>query len=340
MMRHRIFLLWLLVAPAHPIPALAPAAQPVFFTFDTDEFWLNLHHFLYVLGRAEAKLPDAANPAVAGAQPDVERGFRSLTQEEQQAWTTATRTYAAGLSLRSNLDPVMVQATRALADVGEAPTLSGAKLDADLASTLERAAPVYRKVWWPSHRAANRMRKAALDDLIARYGAPTIDYVSKVYGQAWPAAGFPVHMSGYANFGGAYSVGGGPPFVVFSSMTGQNSGLHGLEIVVHEGMHRWDQALFTVLAAQARSRDLLVPRDLTHALIFFTAGEAVRRIDANYIPYADEFGVWDLPLSGGALPAKRLKPILEDVWKPYMNGRGTRDEALAALVERAAAVSR
>ena len=38
-----------------PGPVRAPAAQPTFFTFETDEFWLNLHHFLYVLGQAEAK---------------------------------------------------------------------------------------------------------------------------------------------------------------------------------------------------------------------------------------------------------------------------------------------
>jgi hypothetical protein len=144
-------------------------------------------------------------------------------------------------------------------------------------------------------------------------------------------------MSGYANFGGAYSVGGGPAFLVFSSMTDQNSGLHGLEVVVHEGMHQWDQALFGTLAALARERNVPVPRDLMHAMIFFTAGEAVRRLDPNYIPVADAFDIWKLPLSGAALPAERLKPILEDVWKPYMNGRGTRDDALSVIVERAAA---
>jgi hypothetical protein len=35
-----------------------------------------------------------------------------------------------------------------------------------------------------------------------------------------------------------------------------------------------------------------------------------------------------------------LKPILEDVWKPYMNGGGTRDEALAVIVEKAACASK
>ena len=45
---------------------LAQAAGPIF-RFESDGFWLNLHHFLYVLGRAEAKIADAKREAVAGA---------------------------------------------------------------------------------------------------------------------------------------------------------------------------------------------------------------------------------------------------------------------------------
>jgi len=308
------------------------------FTFETDEFWLNLHHFLYVLGMVEAKVPDATNPAMAGAAPDAERGLRTLNNEDRAAWIAAVHSYATGLSLRSNLDRAMVTVTRALADVDDAPSLSGTMLDPAVVATLERAAPIYRKGWWPSHLAANRTRRAELERLIAEYVVSTINYVSKIYGQTWPATGYPVHMSGYSNFGGAYSV-GGPAFLVFSSMTEQNLGLHGFEIAVHEGMHQWDQAIFGALAALARAGNVLVPGDLPHAMIFFTAGEAVRRLDPNYVPVADAVGVWKFRLSGAALPAERLKPILEDVWKPYMNGRGTRDEALAALVTRAAAAS-
>src|SRR4029077_21223165 len=118
--------------------------------------------FLYVLGRTEAKLPEMTNEAVAGAVPDAERGVRSLTGDEQRVWAAAVHSYATGLGLRSNLDRVMVQVTRAIADVDDAPALSGTTLDPELVATLERAAPIYRKVWWPSHRAANRMRKAEL----------------------------------------------------------------------------------------------------------------------------------------------------------------------------------
>lgn len=58
------------------VVALALAAQtgtPIF-RFETDGFWLNLHHFLYVLGRVEAKMPDIRREAVAGAPTDQAAG--------------------------------------------------------------------------------------------------------------------------------------------------------------------------------------------------------------------------------------------------------------------------
>jgi hypothetical protein len=54
------------VAPA--AVAQPPNPAPPIFRFEADEFWLNLHHFSYVLGPAEAKTADASREAVAGAR--------------------------------------------------------------------------------------------------------------------------------------------------------------------------------------------------------------------------------------------------------------------------------
>jgi len=320
-------------------PAAQQSVAPRFFTFETDEFWLNLHHFLYVLGRAEAKTPDSMEAAVAGAPREAERGLQGLTRDEQMTWAGAVSAYAAGLSLRSNLEASMTSVTRALAGIGDRPNLAGISIDPAVAAVLERAAPIYRKAWWTPHRDANRAWRSSAESLVDRYGRPTIEFVSKAYGAAWPASGYPVHICGYANFGGAYSI-GGANFVIVASITDVNDGLHGLEIMVHEGMHQWDGQMSATLSGHARTLNVSVPRDLTHAMIFFTAGEAVRRIDPAYVPVADAFDVWPKQLSGASLPAQRLKPVLEEAWEPYLRGSGTRDEALAALVARADAVSR
>jgi len=66
---------------------------------------------------------------------------------------------------------------------------------------------------------------------------------------------------------------------------------------------------------------------LTHALIFFTAGEAVRSIDAQQVPYAEGNGLWRQKGLGA------FKAALDRSWKPYLEGKGTLDEALRALLK-------
>ena len=83
-----------------------PQAVPpsTIFRIETDEFWLNLHHFLYVVGRAQAKTGDANREAVADAPAEAERGLRTLTAEEHRTWRDAVTSYASGLSLKGR-DP-------------------------------------------------------------------------------------------------------------------------------------------------------------------------------------------------------------------------------------------
>jgi hypothetical protein len=59
-------------------------------------------------------------------------------------------------------------------------------------------------------------------------------------------------------------------------------------------------------------------------------GEAVRRLDPTYVRTVDTLGIWNGRSSGAPEPLLRLKAPLEDTWLPYLAGRGTRDEALAA----------
>jgi len=319
--------------------AVPPALPEPLFTFETDEFWLNLHHFLYVLGRAEAKLSDATEPSVAGAPADAARGLRGLAPEERAAWSAAVHSYAAGLSQKGTLEEPLPSITRTLAVLDDAPSVAGVLLDGALIATLERAAPIYRKAWWPAHRAANRAWRSATQTLIDRHGATVVDFVTRAYGFPWAASGQPVHVSSYANFGGAYSA-GTTGILIVASMSELNAGFRALECIVHETMHQWDGRVFDALRTPAAALGVGVPRDLPHALIFYTAGEALRHIDASYVPTADAFEIWPKRLSGSAFPAQRLKPLLEEFWKPWLDGRGTRDEALAALLERAAAAPR
>ena len=322
--------MWLLAIVATlAIPAgaaQAPQPSPIF-RFHTNEMWLNLHHYLYVLGRARAKMPDASREAVAGAPADQARGLERLTDAERGVWEEAVVFYAGGPSRRDLIfDAPLPDITRRLADAVDAPNLSDTGIDRLNTTPLERAAPIYRKAWWSDHQAANRAREAEIQALVDRYGRQVLQRITKAYGMRWPADGYAVHFSAFSNWAGAYSTTGN--LLVVSSLAKDLKGDQGLETVFHEGMHQWDSDVFSLLRDQARKMGKLVPRNLSHAMIFFTAGDAVKHEIADHVPYADAAGVWGRGME--------FKPQLQETWKPYLDGRGTRDEAIAALVARTA----
>lgn len=304
----------------------ASKAKQTIFIFHSDEFWLNLHHFLYVLGRAENKTRDSSRSAVVNAPKDQEQGLAKLSEAERAIWREAVSFYAKDLSKKDAIfDEPLPAITNALAQAGEAKSLSDAKVDPAVAAVLERVAPIYRKSWWPAHHAANVEWQRTIQKLVDQHGAAILSFITKAYQLDWNPAGFDVHLSSYTNWAGAYSTTG--ELLVLSSLAEDIKDIYGLETIFHEGMHQWDEQVFEALRDQARKQNKLVPNGLSHAMIFFTAGEAGRHIYPDHIPYAEKFGVWQR----GIAP---FKTPLEEVWKPYLNGRGTRDEALAELVKR------
>jgi hypothetical protein len=141
---------------------------------------------------------------------------------------------------------------------------------------------------------------------------------------SWPADGYPVRVVAFANWAGAFSTKG--PLLLISSYDSGNTGLSALETVIHESMHQWDDPVWALLLEQARAQRRFISGELTHAMIFFTAGEAVRSRVPDYVPYAVTNGMWERRMG-------RFKPALDAAWLPWLRGDGTRDAAIAALVK-------
>lgn len=296
------------------------------FIFHTDEFWLNLHHFLYVLGRAQNETADTSREAVAGAPADQKKGLATLTPAERNVWNEAVSAYAATHSKKDLVfDDPLPALTKALSQAREARSLVDAGVDPETAAVLQRAEPIYRKAWWPAHQSANRAWQSSIQPYVDKHGSAVLSFITRSYQFTWPEAGYAVHVSAYANWAGAYSTRG--DLLVLSSLNEGNAGAYGLEIIFHEGMHQWDSQVFEALRTQARLQNKLVPRGLSHALIFFTAGEAVRRVIPGHVPYAEKGGIWQRGLM-------QFKQPVEATWKPYLDGKGTRDEAFAELIKQ------
>src|SRR5215213_7438774 len=89
-------------------------AAPIF-RFEADGFWLNLHHFLYVLGRAHNHAADSQRSAVVNAPVDQENGLMGVSQSARQNWESAVRFYANGLSKKDAIfDQDLIAVTNAM----------------------------------------------------------------------------------------------------------------------------------------------------------------------------------------------------------------------------------
>ena len=322
----RVFLAVLVVVLlVHPAWGQRAPKQPIF-VFHSDEFWLNLHHFLYVLGRAENKTRDSSRTAVVSAPYDQQLGFKKLSDAERAIWHDAVVFYANGLSKKDAVfDEPLPAITNALAQARDSKSLAKTNVDAEVTVVLERVAPIYRKAWWTGHHTANIEWQYMIRKFLDEHGRAILRYITKAYELKWNPAGFHVHISAYANWAGAYSTTG--ELLVLSSLAENILGFYGLETIFHEGMHQWDKQVFEALREQARKQNKLVPDGLSHAMIFFTAGEAVRQFYRDHVPYAEKYDLWHRGLSA-------FKTPLEEIWKPHLDAHTTRDAALAELIQR------
>ncbi len=310
----------LLVSPAPPVSGQDRAA-PIFL-FHTDDFWLSLHHFLYVLGRDANGAPDRVRDAVAGAPADSARGLAALTPDERRGWQEAVAFYAQGPSRKDVLfDNQLADQDVALERAADATDVDPAGIDPATLAALRKAGPIYRKAWWPAHHDANRTLESALGALLARHGAAVQAYLTRAYQFPWMAGGFPVHLSGYANWAGAFSTSRG--LLIVSSLDPTSAGDAGLETIFHEASHQWP--IFEALQAEAKTQGKQVPNLLTHAMIFYTAGEAIRSVVPGYVPTAQRLRLWD-PRGLGAFREELTGP-----WQAHLEGRTSRDDAIAAI---------
>jgi hypothetical protein len=344
-----LFALWLSLAV--PVPEVtAPQVSSVFLEPDVDDermslepaakarlqdgklftfrsgFWVNLHHFLYVLGRARTGQADSQRAAVVKAPADV-AGLASRPETDRLAWDESVHYYAAGLSTKDAVfDDGLVAVTRTLAAAPDDSSLSGLGLEPGLVGALTIAAPVYRAVWWPRHSRANAARRDELQALLDKHGASAVKRLTAVYRTQWPSQPRVIDLSAYANWAGAYSTDGG--LIVVSSTDDATGGRYGLETLLHESSHQWDEEIRGRLIAMAAKQGKTVPGLLSHALIFYTSGELVTEVFPDHVPYAVEYGLWNQRGLGA------FKPLLDQYWRPYIRGTGTFDEPIAAILSR------
>jgi hypothetical protein len=317
-------------------PQQSPEKAPVpVFEFHSG-FWTNLHHFLYQQARA--------HNSPGGAGKEIPLSTAALTADEKHSWAAALDYYSNGFADRDLLfNGDMVLINDRLAEMEACADLSGhdgrncaSGLRPELIAALERAAPVYRARWWPQHDRTNRAWIASVAPLVRQYGARLAQQLAEAYEATWPSGLLRVDVVNYGGPNGAYTT-LEPAHITISSADPRNQGPAALEIVFHEASHTLAGAVRDAIARECRQRGKPIPRDLWHALLFYTTGEMVKRAlktsvaangqtaTTNYTPYAFRNGLYDRGWS-------TYERALELYWQPYLDGRADFGNAVARLV--------
>ena len=208
-----------------------------------------------------------------------------------------------------------------------------AGLPKKLTEVLSGAAPVYRAHLWAEQDRANRRWISSVAPLVRRSGVELSHRLAEIYQTDWPQERIRVDVSVYSNSAGAYTT-LDPLRLTVSSTDPRNQGPEALEILFHEASHGISDNVQNAILRECRQRDKPVPRDLWHALLFYTTGEVIRPAvftseqsspKAGYVPYAVREGLykrgWESYLR-----------VLTDYWQPYLDGKQGFDDAVAHMV--------
>jgi hypothetical protein len=337
----RLALFWLTATILAPLAqAASPQSDSIFGPLPVFElhsgFWMNLHHTLYQQARQQRDQQSGAPKTIPASR---------LSDAEQRAWDAAVAYYVANYSGKDLLfSTEMILLKNQLGDFEDCDELSGASkktcdagLPPKITQVLDSAAPVYRAHWWLEQDRANRKWIAAVSPLVRNRGLELAQRLAEVYQTKWPTEKIRVDVSPYANSAGAYTT-LDPLRVTISSTDPRNQGNAALEVLFHEASHGIAEPVQAAIVRECRQRDKPIPRDLWHALIFYTTGEVIRPVmtsptpdasgdapGAEYTPYAVREGLytrgWDAYLK-----------LLTTFWQPYLEGKSTFDDAIARMV--------
>ncbi len=312
-------------------------------------FWINLHHTLYheARQRTAAPSPDKSSKTSGPAlhtEPDAKP---TLTPADQHQWDDAVAYYVSNYAAKDLLfSTELIQLKDQLGDFEDCDELSGRKrkfcdagLPAKLTQVLEAAAPIYRAHLWPDHDRANRRWIMRVAPLVREQGVGLSERLADIYQTRWPREKIRVDVTGYANWTGAYTT-ADPLRVTISSLDSRNQGAEALEVLFHEGSHGIAEPVQAAIIRECRQRDKAIPRDLWHALVFYTTGEVIRPVlgsssatagdqdgggPGGYTPYALREGLYQRGWND-------YFKLLQKFWQPYLDGRASFDDAIARMV--------
>jgi hypothetical protein len=304
-----------------------PRATTPHFAFYSD-FATNLNDALIAAGVAR----NDGEPELfqSGAE---ESCLAELPPSARAAWNRAVDYYAEIISPADWKDRQQYLVRVHLAGFDEQLKGAGARQFVEIARSFRAAATrAYEACRWATQDAENRRWIEELNSQLAAHEQRIAHRLEDLYQKPWDGLPIPVDVVETVNWSGATSLPRDPAgghLLISNSYQGPAA----LEIVFHEASHllmgRGDPVPHALDEA-AGARDLPLPGDLWHVVLFYTTGESVRRIldnagESEYTPMV--YAIFDRSSWG------RYRDAIESTWPAYMDGKRTLSEAAADLID-------
>ena len=285
------------------------------------DFWLNLHTYLYGITGGG---PDER----AGFEEENQECFAELDAELAKSWRAAVVFYHKNLAQLWHRGGTMREIRYRLTTLGDSISPDPVA-DAAIAH-LVVAAPAYQECLWRRHDVRNREAISDLVMMVVLYAPAAQERLSVYYRAGWPE-GVNVDVAAYTDYAGANTESGPglADHVMLASASSETRGFSGLELLLHEVSHivygPRHGAVSRSLRAAAASLEAQLPRELWHAISFYTSGIVVEEAAAaggtEYTAYRERHDVYP-----------EYTSVLDEHWKSYLDGEIGLDEAARRVI--------
>lgn len=298
-----------------------PVATSKRFEFYSD-FNTNLNDALLAQGLARAR-----RKSELFHSGDEAACFAKLATPVRAAWDRAVDYYAEVVSAGQWTGREQFALRLHLAGFDNEVRDTGAREFLGIAEgVLAAAAPAYSACRWKVQDERNRAWIAALQSRLAKHEDRIATRLETWYGKRWslPLRVDVVETVNWAGANSAFPDAGGAHLLISPAYTGADA----VEVVFHEASHqmmRDSDPLPRTLESAAKAAKVS-PGDLWHIVLFYTTGEAVRRVlreagEPDHTPMVYGIfarGTW-----------AEYRGPLEEAWQPYLDGKRTAAEAAA-----------
>jgi len=195
---------------------------------------------------------------------------------------------------------------------------------------MAAATPAYKACRWTAQDADNRRWIEEVQPRLTADEQHVAARLEQLYRKRWASPPILVDVVETVNWSGANSSwsDSGQGDILIARSPG---GAAAFETLFHEASHllmdRGDPVR-QALESAAKAVDFRLPNDLWHVVLFYTTGEAVRRVldergPSGYTPMVYEIfgrGTW-----------VEYRQALERAWRPYIDGKRSLAEAAVGL---------